>query len=177
MITGLAHLRRSRRFLLKARPASGRLFAASCTALVVTALAFAIRGGTMSDLSEQFGLNGTQLGWIAGGAFWGTALALLLGGPLCDVVGIGRLLMAACLCHAAGILLTIFSVGFWSLLFATVLIGLSNGLIEGASNPLIATLYSDEKTKKLNQFHAWWPGGVVMGGLLAYGLHRFGFGW
>ena len=158
-------------------PNAGRLFVASCTALTVTALAFAIRGGIMSDLSTQFGLNGTQLGWIAGGAFWGSALALLFGGPLCDVVGIGRLLRAAFLCHAMGILLTVFSINFWSLFFATVMIGLSNGLIEGVTNPLISTLYKDEKTKRLNQFHAWWPGGIVIGGLLTYFLYQLGFGW
>ena len=157
--------------------AAGRLFNGSCVALIVTALAFAIRGGIMSDWSVQFGLTGTQLGWIAGGAFWGTALSILIGGPLCDFLGIGRLLMAACLSHAVGIILTIVSVGFWSLFFPTLLIGISNGLIEGASNPMVATLYHDEKTKKLNQFHAWWPGGVVMGGLIAYGLHRLGFDW
>lgn len=158
-------------------PTAGRLFGASCTALTVTALAFAIRGGILSDLSTQFGLNGTQLGWIAGGAFWGSALALLFSGPLCDVVGIGRLLLAAFLGHAMGILLTVFSSGFWSLFFATVMIGLSNGLIEGALNPLVATLYNDQKTKRLNQFHAWWPGGIVIGGLLTYFMHRLGLGW
>jgi len=154
-----------------------RFFNASCVALVVTALAFAIRGGIMSDLGSQFGLNGTQLGWIAGGAFWGMALALVFGGPLCDFVGIGWLLAAACLGHLAGIILTVFAVGFWSLFFSTVLIGVANGLVEGVTNPLIATLYSDEKTKKLNQFHAWWPGGVMIGGLVAFGLRYLGFSW
>ena len=82
-----------RRLFLRTTIAAGRLFNGSCVALIVTALAFAIRGGIMSDWSVQFGLTGTQLGWIAGGAFWGTALSILIGGPLCDFLGIGRLLM------------------------------------------------------------------------------------
>jgi MFS family permease len=45
--------------------------------------------------------------------------------------------------------------------------GLSQGLVEGVINPLIATIYADEKTRKLNMLHAWWPGGLVIGGLLA----------
>jgi MFS family permease len=155
----------------------GRLFSASCTALIVTALAFAIRGATMSDMSVLFGLNGTQLGWIAGAAFWGTAISLVMCGPLCDLVGLRLLLFAACFAHLGGIVLTIFSTGFWSLFFSTVLIGLANGLVEGAANPMIATLYKTEKTKRLNLFHAWWPGGIIIGGLITYVLRRLGFGW
>jgi len=144
---------------------------------VVTALAFAIRGGIMSEMGVLFHLNGTQLGLIAGAAFWGTAAALLASGPLCDFAGIGRLLVAACIGHAAGILLTIFSIGFWSLFFSTALIGIANGLIEGAANPMVATLYNKEKAQRLNLFHAWYPGGVIIGGLVAYALRRFGIGW
>ena len=48
--------------------------------------------------------------------------------------------------------------------------GLSQGLVEGVINPLIATIYREDKTHKLNVLHAWWPGGLVIGGLLAYTL-------
>ncbi len=34
-------------------------------------------------------------------------------------------------------------------------------------NPLIATAYRHDKTKWLNMLHAGWPGGLVLGGLLA----------
>ena len=73
-------------------PQAGRLFAASCVALVVTAMTFAIRGGIMGQLGREFSLSGTQLGWVVGAAFWGFTLAIVLGGPLCDFVGmeIGR---------------------------------------------------------------------------------------
>jgi MFS family permease len=54
---------------------------------------------------------------------------------------------------------------------------LANGLVEGVINPLIATVYADEKTHRLNMLHAWWPGGMIVGGLSAYALTRLGFGW
>jgi fucose permease len=57
------------------------------------------------------------------------------------------------------------------------LIGMANGFIEGAGNPLVAVLYRNEKAKWLNLFHAWYPGGVIMGGLVAYVLRRFDVGW
>lgn len=41
-------------------------------------------------------------------------------------------------------------------------------LIEAACNPLIATLYSKNKTKMLNRFHIWFPGGIVIGSILGY---------
>ena len=48
--------------------------------------------------------------------------------------------------------------------------GLSQGLVEGVINPLVATIYSDQKTNWLNRLHAWWPGGMVIGGLLAVAM-------
>jgi MFS family permease len=57
------------------------------------------------------------------------------------------------------------------------IMGLSQGLVEGVINPLIATIYSDEKTKRLNRLHAWWPGGMIIGGLLAYALTSIGAPW
>lgn len=146
-------------------------------ALIVTSMSFAIRAEIMSDQSLEFSLSGEEIGWVTSAAFWGFTLSMVIGGPLCDVVGMGRLAAVAFLGHVGGILVTIFAQGFWSLTAGTLLIGIGNGFVEAACNPLIATLYPDEKTKKLNQFHVWFPGGIVIGGLLAYALDGAGFGW
>ena len=158
-------------------PNAARLYKASCVALIVTAMAFAVRGAIMSELGREFGLSGADLGWIAGAAFWGTMVSLFCSGPLCDVLGMRRLMWGAWVGHVLGTVLTVYSVGFWSLFFSTVLIGIANGFVEGATNPLVATLYPEEKTKKLNQYHAWWPGGIVIGGLAAYLLQDLGANW
>ncbi|MEQ9209828.1 MAG: MFS transporter, partial [Pseudomonadales bacterium] len=42
------------------------------------------------------------------------------------------------------------------------------GTCEAIVNPLTATLYPDEKTHYLNILHAGWPGGLILGGLIAY---------
>jgi MFS family permease len=140
-------------------------------------MSFAIRGDIMGDLGQQFALSNQQLGWVAGTAFWGFTAAMVFGGPLCDVLGMRFLLRLAFVGHLSGIILTIFAQGFWTLFAGTLAIGLGNGLVEAACNPLIATLYSQHKTEKLNQFHVWFPGGIVIGGLLAYALTQFHFGW
>jgi len=154
-----------------------RLFVASCIALIATAMTFAIRGDIMGNLGQDFSLNKEQVGYIAGAAFWGFTISIFIGGQLCDWLGMSRLLALAFLCHTAGILLTIFAPGFWLLWAATLIIGLGNGLIEAAINPLVATIYPDDKTNKLNALHVWFPGGIVIGGLVAYALSKGSFDW
>lgn len=154
-----------------------RLFAASCVALVVTAMSFALRGEAAGAWAVQFHLTHEQVGWINGTAFWGFTLAMVFGGPLCDALGLGRIVALAWIGHLVGILLTIFAWDYTSLYAGTLIFGIANGSVEAACNPLIATLYPTDKTTKLNHFHVWFPGGVVIGGLLAFALGRAGLGW
>ncbi|NBQ13748.1 MAG: MFS transporter [Proteobacteria bacterium] len=153
------------------------LFRASCVALIVTAMSFALRGGAIGAWTAEFGLTNEQAGWINSTAFWGFTLAMVFGGPLCDAIGMGRILRIAFVGHAAGILLTIFAWDYWSLFAGTLLFGIANGSVEAACNPLIATLYPDDKTTRLNQFHVWFPGGIVIGGLVGFALAKGGLGW
>jgi fucose permease len=145
-----------------------RLFVASCVALVATAMTFAIRGDIMSDFERDFGLTKTDVGWIAGAAFWGFGVSILMGGPLCDLLGMGTLLRLAAAGHIAGALATIAAPNFSVLFAATLTIGIANGLVEAAINPLVATVYSGDKTRRLVALHAWFPGGIVIGGVLSF---------
>jgi MFS family permease len=145
-----------------------RLFLASCVALIATAMSFAIRGDIMGDLEVIFGLSKTEVGWIAGAAFWGFGLAIFFGGPLCDILGMGNLMRLAAVGHIGGVLLTIIAPNFASLFTATVVIGIANGLVEAAINPLVATIFPTNKTAKLTLLHAWFPGGIVIGGVFSY---------
>lgn len=154
-----------------------RLFVASCIALMTTAMVFSIRAAILDDLGAHFQVNKELVGIFAGKAFLGFATAILVGGPLCDTLGMKALLCVAWLLHVSGVLLTIFAPSYGVLVWATFVVGLGNGLVEGVINPLIATVYADEKTHRLNMLHAWWPGGMIVGGLSAYTLTRLGFGW
>jgi MFS family permease len=102
---------------------------------------------------------------------------MVFGGTLCDSLGLGRIISLAFACHVAGIVLTIFARDFWSLFGGTLLFGIANGSVEAACNPLIATLYARDKTTKLNHFHVWFPGGIVIGGLASFALGEIGLGW
>ncbi len=150
------------------------LFNASCVALVVTALAFATRGSFVEIWVTEFNLTHTQVGWIVGTAFWGFTLAMVFGGPLVDIIGIGRIIAIAFVCHVTGIVMTIFATGFWTLFVSTLFVGIANGSVEAACNPLITSMYTEEKTRRLNRFHAWFPTGIVIGGLMVYVFTRIG---
>jgi len=143
----------------------------------VSGLTFAIRAEIIGDLGNLFSLRHEQLGWIAGAAFWGFVLSVVIAGQLCDYLGMGRLLGAGCVFHTAGVLVTINALGFWTLWGGTLLLGMGNALVEAAINPLVATIYPERKTEKLNAVHAWFPLGIVVGGLATYGLTLLHVGW
>lgn len=152
-----------------------KLFLGSCIALIATSVAFATVSAVMGPLKTEFGLTNESIGWIAGAALWGFAVSQLIFSPLCDALGMRFLLRLAFLGHFVGTLVMIFSGGGFALLFAgALIIAMGNGLIEAACNPLVAALFPNNKTVKLNRFHVWFPGGIVIGGLASYLLDAIG---
>ena len=79
---------------------SSRLFQASCVALIVTAMSFALRGVSDGRLDTEFHLTNEQVGWINFTAFWGFTLAMMFGGPLVDALGLRRIIVFAFVGHA-----------------------------------------------------------------------------
>jgi len=161
--------------VLPLRPAhnidAGRLFFASCAALTGSAMMFAISSDIMNALKEQFVLSNERVGFVAGGTA-GFTIAIFLLGPLCDALGMKLLLRFAFLCQTGGVLTMIFARGAAMLYTGLLIHSIGSGTIEAVCNPLIATIFPDRKTQKLNQFHVWFPGGIVLGGLAAYALTR-----
>jgi MFS family permease len=158
-----------------------KLFVASCLALLVTSLSFGIRAGLLGTWGTQFNLDKSEISTITATAFWGFPLAVIIGGMVVDIIGMKKLLVMAFIFHLSGILLTIFAGSFgspyWALFISTLLIGIANGTVEAACNPLVTALYSDNKTTKLNHFHLWFPGGIVIGSLIVYFLSQQGINW
>jgi MFS family permease len=153
------------------------LFNASCIALIVTAMTFAVRAGILVELGNDFNLNNAQLGWVNSMAFWGFPVATIFGGLLYNYFGPKKLLVAAFIAHLVGLVMTIYADGFTTLLISSFLIGFANGSVEAACNPLIADMYSNNRTTMLNKFHVWFPGGIVIGALATNFMNSFGLGW
>jgi len=156
-----------------------RLFIASCVALLVTAMTFAIRARLETVFGpEGVGLTLEQIGYAFAPAFWGFTLAMFFGGPLVDFLGIKKITWIAFITHAIGIVWTILANDQTSLFLATLFVGIGNGMVEAALNPMIASMYTDNKTKMLNRFHVWFPGGIVVGSIVGWlVMDVFGLSW
>jgi MFS family permease len=150
-----------------------RLFIGSCLALLVTALTFAMRAKieeVFGPVQEGgiFGLSKEIIGWAFSPAFWGFTIAMVAGGFIIDIVKTKTLVWTAFILQLVGAIIFILAHNKETLFIANVFIGLGNGTVEAAYNPLVATIYPKNKTKMLNRFHVWFPGGIVIGSLLAY---------
>jgi hypothetical protein len=167
-----------------------RLFVVSSLALTTAGVGAALRANTAGDLQRVFfdpvdkAHSAQMIGNILGLPFLGFALTIAIGSPLLDYIGMGFLLPLSAVCFTVGALIMIFAgslssgAGIYNVLWMGALItGIGWGLVETVINPLIASLYPDDKTPKLNALHAWWPGGLVIGGLLGVGLSSVGFTW
>lgn len=166
------------------------LFLVSMLALATAGVHFGIRTGTADDIRLALfdsldRLNSaTMIGSALGVASLGFALSIGIGSPMLDWFGMRRLLGLSSLCFILGTLTVIFAPGIssgagvyrvvWS---GMALVGVGWGLVETVINPLAAAIYPDEKTSKLNILHAWWPGGIIIGGLLGLLLAALGVSW
>lgn len=158
-----------------------RLFFGICLALIPTGASFALMSNVVSQLKIEFILSNAQVGLITGASVWGMAISLLVLGPMLEGFGLKNGARLAFVGHLLGV--TLFIAGaavrgspsaFWVLLAGAVMLAMGNGMMEVTGNPLVAALYPDEKTKRLNWFHAFFPIGLVAGGLVGYLLATYG---
>ncbi|MEM6394446.1 MAG: MFS transporter [Planctomycetota bacterium] len=150
------------------------LFATCFVALVATSFAFIIRALIVGDWAAQFNLSETQKGEIFGAGIWPFAISIILFSFFIDRIGYGKAMVFAFACHFSSVFITIFAWDYWSLYAGNFIAGLGAGTVEAAINPVIAAMYPKAKTKWLNILHAGWPGGLVLGGLLALSLNPGG---
>jgi fucose permease len=158
-----------------------RLFAGICLALVPTGASFALVSNILGQLKAEFILTNVQVGYIGGAALWGMALSLLIIGPALEGFGLKRGTQMAFLGHVAGLTLMISAVllrgepsGFWLLMAGAAVLAMGHGMIEVAGNPLTAALYPDQKTIKLNWFHAFFPIGITGGAIVGFLMAQSG---
>lgn len=169
-----------------------RLFIACFIALIATSFGFIIRALTMDTWAAEFGLSETQKGEIFGVGLWPFAISIVLFSLIIDKIGYGKAMLFAFVGHLASIAITIYAYKFkpvagmsaveadamrsnayWTLYFANFIVALANGTVEAVINPVVATMFSRDKTKWLNILHAGWPGGLVLAGLLVIGLTTY----
>src|SRR4051812_15620411 len=161
------------------------LFTVSAISLVTTSMSFAIRGDVANAISDAFHISNEQLGLVFSPAFWAFAIAIVTSGALVDLVGMKRLHALSGAGYLVGVTLVLLAprptapvvslfdnTGTIMLYVGFLIMGLSQGLVEGVINPLTVTVYPAEKTRRLIMLHAWWPGGQIIGGLAAVLMTR-----
>lgn len=167
------------------------LFTICVLALFTAALSFSIRTGASGAIKAALFdqtvplHSGEMIAAALGNSFLGFALSLLVISPLLDVIGAKRVILLASLCYIVGPLLIILSprMGGIDAVYAMLTVGMivsgvAWGATEASINPLTTALYPDEKTKELNILHAWWPAGIVTGGLASLlFFQQLGLGW
>lgn len=167
-----------------------RLFLIANLSIFMIGLGFAVRANIAADIQtgifDQISLerSGEMIGVVLGATFLGFAFTLLFGSALVDHLGMKRMLLFSALGYIAGSLIVIAAsflpvtdASYWMIYGGFLLTGLGWGAVEAASNPLVTALYPQEKTHRLNVLHAWWPAGIVIGGLLGLGLGLVGVPW
>ncbi|MGH7500479.1 MAG: MFS transporter [Longimicrobiales bacterium] len=158
-----------------------RLFTGICLALIPTGASFGLVSNVLVQMKQQFILTNYQVGLIAGAALWGMAISLLVLGPLLEGFGLKNGARLAFGGHLIGLTLLISAVlrvgdpsAFWILMTGAAILAMGNGMIEVTGNPLTAALFPESKTTRLNYFHAFFPIGIIAGGLAGFVLDNWG---
>jgi MFS family permease len=152
-----------------------RLLFAGFMAILAAGVGFGIRGGILANWAAEFGFTGAQLGAIGGAGFTGFCFGIIIGGVIVDKVGYGKLVVAAFLFHVLSAFVTFAAhkgqaqdTAYQFLYWGTFIFALANGTLEAVANPLVATLFPNNRTHYLNILHASWPAGLVLGGLAGW---------
>jgi MFS family permease len=163
-------------------PNAARLLWAGFMAILAAGVGFAIRGGIFDNWGKEFGFTAAQLGTIGGAGFTGFCFGIILGGVIVDKIGYGKLVVLAFLLHVVSAFVTFgastpenaYNLLFWGMF----IFAYANGTLEAVANPLVATLYPNNRTHFLNILHASWPAGMVIGSVIGWVLDdKMQLGW
>ena len=150
-----------------------RLLWAGFMAILAAGVGFALRGGIFDNWGSEFGFTGAQLGAIGGAGFNGFCFGIIIGGVIVDKIGYGKLVVAAFVLHILSAVVTCMATGSnaYNMLYAGMFIfAYANGTLEAVANPLVATVFPNNRTHFLNILHASWPAGLVLGSVLGWVL-------
>jgi MFS family permease len=157
-------------------------------ALITTAFAFITRAFLVNDprfWKADFGLDDVQAQELFGAGIWPFAISIIVFSLIIDRIGYRVAMLFSVICYGAYAALALMAhaavnapglegaalvdaqaEGLKLLTIGSIILGLGNGTVEAFINPVVATMFSKNKTQWLNILHAGWPGGLVIGGIL-----------
>ena len=154
-------------------PNASRLLKAGFMAILAAGVGFALRNGLTGEWKTLFGFTDGQVGLIGGAGFSGFCFGIIFGGIVVDKIGYGKLVTTAFFLHVLSAVVTLSpapdvsqATAFNLLFCGSFIFALANGTLEAVANPLIATIYPQNRTHYLNILHASWPAGMILGALI-----------
>ena len=158
-------------------PNAKRLLWAGFMAILAAGVGFALRGGIFDNWGAEFGFTATQLGAIGGAGFTGFCFGIIIGGVVCDKIGYSKLVIAAFALHVLSAVVTFMANtpqnAYQMLTIGMFIFAFANGTLEAVANPLVATLFPNNRTHYLNILHASWPLGMIIGVCLGWLLDDY----
>ncbi|MEM8947608.1 MAG: MFS transporter, partial [Planctomycetota bacterium] len=164
-----------------------KIFWGCFLALITTAFGFIARLFLLGEWAEQFGLDPAQTGELAGMGIWPFAISIIGFSLFIDRIGYKTAMIASFLGYMIWSIMGVsaffvsrggdLDTGYSLLYWGSLILGLSNGSVEAYINPVVATMFSKDKTKWLNILHAGWPGGLVIAGLITIALDGAEVDW
>jgi MFS family permease len=153
-----------------------RVFWGCFIALIATGFGFIARMFLINTWAVEFNLDPAQAGRLAGIGIWPFAVSIILFSLFIDKIGYKTAMLVAFVGHTTWAVLGVSAyfiskggnpeLGFSLVFWGSLILALGNGSVEAFINPVVATMFSKEKTKWLNILHAAWPGGLVLAGLI-----------
>ena len=128
-----------------------------------------------------------MIGLTISSVFWGFTLGIIFCALIVDWVGMKYVHIVSGLGYLLGITLILLApanssgqpiddvfaaTGTTVLYLGFLLTGIAQGIVEGVTNPLVATLFKRDKRRMLTTVHSWWPMSLIVDGLIAWGLGR-----
>ncbi|HWB07119.1 MAG TPA: MFS transporter [Verrucomicrobiales bacterium] len=163
-------------------PNAMRLLWAGFMAILAAGVGFAIRNGILDNWGKEYNFTAAQLGAIGGAGFSGFCFGIILGGVIVDKIGYGKLVILAFVLHVLSAFVTFGATGpdnaYNMLFWGMFIFSYANGTLEAVANPLVATLFPQNRTHYLNILHASWPAGMIIGTVLGWILDdKMELGW
>ncbi|MFL2484165.1 MAG: MFS transporter [Verrucomicrobiales bacterium] len=152
------------------------LFWGCFIALITTSFGFITRMFLFDDpeIVKLLGLDPAEVGKYKGIQVWPFAISIILFSLIIDKVGYKFSMIFAAACQIIWAVMGIWglsvaggnpALGADLLFWGGLILALGNGTVEAFINPVVATMFTKDKTKWLNILHAGWPGGLVIAGI------------
>ena len=138
------------------------------------------------EIVKLLNLDPAQVGKFKGIQIWPFAISIILFSLIIDKVGYKFSMIFAAACQIIWAIMGIAGLsmaqggdvagGANMLYWGGLILALGNGTVEAFINPVVATMFTKDKTKWLNILHAGWPGGLVIAGVIVIFMGD-NYGW